>query len=62
MGGAVGNAARGVAWERLGWTRTVARYCRVMVRGEPVRVGGDPRAGVGARGPARADAESDAFV
>lgn len=20
-----------VAWERLGWTRTVARYCRVMV-------------------------------
>ena len=23
-----------VAWERLGWTRTVARYCRVMVAGE----------------------------
>lgn len=23
-----------VAWERLGWTRTVARYCRVMVRSE----------------------------
>lgn len=23
-----------VAWERLGWTRTVARYCRVMVRAE----------------------------
>ncbi len=23
-----------VAWERLGWTRTVARYCRVMVAAE----------------------------
>jgi hypothetical protein len=23
-----------VAWERLGWTRTVARYCRVMVESE----------------------------
>jgi hypothetical protein len=23
-----------VAWERLGWTRTVARYCRVMVASE----------------------------
>jgi len=23
-----------VAWERLGWTRTVARYCRMMVVGE----------------------------
>lgn len=23
-----------VAWERLGWVRTVARYCRVMVRAE----------------------------
>lgn len=23
-----------VAWERLGWTRTVARYCRIMVAGE----------------------------
>lgn len=23
-----------VAWERLGWTRTVARYCRVMVQCE----------------------------
>ncbi|MEV4197027.1 hypothetical protein [Micromonospora globbae] len=23
-----------VAWERLGWTRTVARYCRAMVRAE----------------------------
>jgi hypothetical protein len=23
-----------VAWERLGWTRTVARYCRAMVRSE----------------------------
>ena len=23
-----------VAWERLGWTRTVARYCRMMVAGE----------------------------
>ncbi|MFC6017788.1 hypothetical protein ACFP2T_16425 [Plantactinospora solaniradicis] len=23
-----------VAWERLGWTRTVARYCRMMVQAE----------------------------
>lgn len=23
-----------VAWERLGWTRTVARYCRVMLEAE----------------------------
>ncbi len=23
-----------VAWERLGWTRTVARYCRVIVAAE----------------------------
>lgn len=23
-----------VAWERFGWTRTVARYCRVMVSSE----------------------------
>lgn len=23
-----------VAWEKLGWTRTVARYCRVMVASE----------------------------
>ena len=23
-----------VAWENLGWTRTVARYCRVMVAAE----------------------------
>lgn len=23
-----------VAWERLGWTRTVARYCRLLVRAE----------------------------
>lgn len=23
-----------VAWERLGWTRTVARYCRFMVEAE----------------------------
>jgi hypothetical protein len=23
-----------VAWERFGWTRTVARYCRVMVAAE----------------------------
>ena len=23
-----------VAWERLGWTRVVARYCRVMLRAE----------------------------
>src|SRR5881628_1683504 len=23
-----------VAWEQLGWTRTVARYCRVMIAAE----------------------------
>jgi hypothetical protein len=23
-----------LAWEKLGWTRTVARYCRIMVRAE----------------------------
>jgi len=23
-----------VAWEKLGWTRTVARYCRMMVEAE----------------------------
>lgn len=23
-----------VAWERLGWTRTVGRYCRLLVRAE----------------------------
>lgn len=23
-----------VAWEKLGWTRTVARYCRIMVEAE----------------------------
>lgn len=23
-----------VAWERLGWTRTIARYCRIMVAAE----------------------------
>jgi|SRR6266540_2451405 len=23
-----------VAWERLGWLRTIARYCRVMVESE----------------------------
>lgn len=23
-----------VAWERLGWTRTVARYCRILVEAE----------------------------
>lgn len=23
-----------VAWERLGWVRTVARYCRVMIEAE----------------------------
>ncbi len=25
------STPQAVAWERLGWTRTVARYCRVMV-------------------------------
>jgi len=29
-----------VAWERLGWTRTIARYCRMMIEAE--------RAGAGA--------------
>lgn len=36
-----------VAWERLGWTRTVGRYCRVLVEAE----GRD--APVGARAEAR---------
>jgi hypothetical protein len=25
------STPQAVAWERLGWTRTVARYCRIMV-------------------------------
>jgi hypothetical protein len=28
------HTPQAVAWERLGWTRTVARYCRVMVAAE----------------------------
>lgn len=28
------RSPQAVAWERLGWTRTVARYCRVMVMAE----------------------------
>jgi hypothetical protein len=28
------STPQAVAWERLGWTRTVARYCRVMVAAE----------------------------
>lgn len=28
------STPQAVAWERFGWTRTVARYCRVMVVSE----------------------------
>jgi len=28
------STPQAVAWEKLGWTRTVARYCRVMVESE----------------------------
>lgn len=28
------RAPQAVAWEALGWTRTVARYCRIMVEAE----------------------------
>jgi hypothetical protein len=28
------HTPQAVAWERLGWVRTVARYCRLMVRAE----------------------------
>lgn len=28
------STPQAVAWESLGWTRTVARYCRVMVAAE----------------------------
>lgn len=28
------HSPQAVAWERLGWFRTVARYCRVMVAAE----------------------------
>ncbi len=28
------KSPQAVAWERLGWLRTVGRYCRVMVRAE----------------------------
>lgn len=28
------STPQAVAWETLGWTRTVARYCRVMVAAE----------------------------
>src|SRR6266540_187693 len=28
------STPQAVAWERLGWTRTVARYCAVMVMAE----------------------------
>lgn len=30
------STPQAVAWEQLGWTRTVARYCRVMVVAEGV--------------------------
>lgn len=32
--GALWHTPHAVAWERLGWTRTVARYCRVMLEAE----------------------------
>jgi len=28
------HTPQAVAWEKLGWTRTVARYCRLMVQAE----------------------------
>lgn len=28
------STPQAVAWEKLGWTRSVARYCRVMVEAE----------------------------
>lgn len=31
---ALWSTPQAVAWDRLGWTRTVARYCRVMVAAE----------------------------
>jgi hypothetical protein len=31
------STPQAVAWERFGWTRTVARYCRVMVAAEKPR-------------------------
>lgn len=41
------STPQAVAWERLGWTRTVARYCRVMVAAEK------PGAGANVLGEAR---------
>lgn len=32
--GQLWRTPQAVAWERMGWTRTVARYCRVMVASE----------------------------
>lgn len=32
-----------VAWEKLGWTRTVARYCRIMVEAEKPNARADVR-------------------
>lgn len=32
--GQLWRTPQAVAWERLGWVRTVARYCRVMVAAE----------------------------
>jgi hypothetical protein len=37
--GLLWRTPQAVAWEKLGWTRTVGRYCRLMVRCE------DPEAG-----------------
>lgn len=33
-----------VAWERLGWTRTVARYTRILAEAEDREAGDGPRA------------------
>lgn len=41
------STPQAVAWERLGWTRVVARYCRVLERCD------DPEAGAAILGEAR---------
>lgn len=37
---ALWKTPQAVAWERLEWTRTVARYCRLMVRAERINATG----------------------
>jgi len=32
--GQLWSTPQAVAWEKLGWTRTIARYCRMMVESE----------------------------